>query len=180
MKRLSIAVFLFSFIISVAYAQQNDPFARMTPAQHLKTAQKMLEGYNSQKATSKFSALKIDIVRKHLSAIKQSDAEYKDVPKYLKIVNDLEMKLKKEGIKKRQTAAKIISKQLWDRGIVCLATLSGQDDTTITFHISGYDIDSAYHLSKDSNLTSTLSREGFKKAIIRDGNGNFLKDMVLE
>lgn len=180
MKRITITVFIFSFIIALAYAQQNDPFAKMTPAQHLKTVQKMLEGYNTQQVASKFSPLKIDIIRKHISAIKQSDAEYKDVPKYLKIINNLEVKLKKEGIKKRQAVAKIISKKLWNRGIICIATLSGENDTTITFHIQGYDFDAAYHLSQDANFTSPLSRDGFKKAIITDGNGNFLKDIVFE
>ncbi len=148
---------------SAAIEQQG--FAGMTPAEHLREYKIYLRTGDMTKANM------------HMRALPPDSAEYKEAKKYYEMLkkeralaDEKQKKFQIENqIQARKTFAKSYENNLLNQGIDAHVTTHGKDHTVLKVRFIGVSRPLAYKISNNADLLDQFRKIGFKKLNLTNG-----------
>ena len=144
----------------------------ITPAEHLASAKKDLEGYVPRKKWGN-----VDSAKKHLNAIKKDALERPEAERLLKEVAKREKEITVEskkiaaGLMKQQRIqiAKTMERNMLDKGFDAYVTTQGPQNETLKIKFILISRPFVHQMCNDGETMGNFRNVGFKKIIFTDG-----------
>lgn len=161
-----------------AEVKVEDPFLKMTDAEHLEAARKaLLENYVPNKDPMKTQWGNVAEARKQLDAIKADSKEFTESRKLTSEVERREKEIEKVSrvvanklmVKQREEISKTLETEYLKKGMDVHIRLSGTNKTVMRLEYILMSRPLVYKIANETDFLESMEKIGFKKVIFSDG-----------